>query len=737
MKFEITQRLIENDSSIPILSSIGKQTKGKSFFLSKFLQDNLIPNKHGQFVDKGTNEVFSRLYQNFLLFDVEGFENQKSPIQRDIFSFASILSISDIILLHISQEDMQNQRFISSFSYICFQALRIQKNYRKDLPEIILLIRDPTWDFARIETFQKYQELFAEFNNAINREISQYNQEFVKVFIDLTKNSINEEAKLHQELRSMQGRGSITFPINRFEVIFSVKLGIGMEYVYKELVNLGDNAVDFIDSNYRDLYDHIINISNEKRTFYLNRFNPIFQKLFDIESEFVLRIQRKQLSEAIKELSKDKIVLNIYHDVKGDILLQRDNLDGYLTILKKYQSISTKLEPLDKFISNGINKNKDKKKLKLEHKTKFQKILIGEFKDDQSDMRAQIISYMRYLSAKTFCEVLSLVAVLPDSVSYQTLNCIMDSPQDLIAHQLKQLEKSIDIFKCSCYYDNEYLEVLKDIFPMRFFIFEQLYLCYEKIIIDSLDQDYLCEKILNHIIQSFKKKDYIHNLNQFLNLVSEFVTCNINEIIEFIHDLKNLHKILLVTKKKEYLLFPERFQFEYAERKMILYSFTLLERLIPSATSLIIGIGSSLLRTGLIRSAAGAIAATASTAWIPIVGWTIFGVTVAGSIGWGLYSYFKGDDEATCKYEFNVPRNKKIYNVFINKKLTNGTLPLDREEKAEMKYKYTATLRHPRNAKNSASFLVQFTIILIDEDVQLDELFAATFREIDEAYQTN
>ena len=127
MKFEITQRLIENDGSIPILSSIGKQTREKSFFLSKFLNDNLIPNKHGQFVDQGTNGVFSKLYNKFLLFDVEGFENQGTQIQRDIFSFASILSISDIILLHISQVNMQNNRFISSFSYICFQALRIQK----------------------------------------------------------------------------------------------------------------------------------------------------------------------------------------------------------------------------------------------------------------------------------------------------------------------------------------------------------------------------------------------------------------------------------------------------------------------------------------------------------------------------------------------------------------------------------------------------------------------------------
>ena len=286
------------------------------------------------------------------------------------------------------------------------------------MPEIILLIRDPRWDIQKFETFQKYQELVADFNNAINRKISQYNQEFIKVFIDLTNNSINEEAKLHQELRSMQGRDSITITINRFEVIFNVKPEIGMEYKYKELINLVDNTVEFIDSNYRDLYDHIINISNEKRTFYLNRFNPIFQKLFDIESEFVLRIQRKQLSEAIKELSKDKIVLNIYHDVKGDILLQRDNLDDYLAIFKKYRSISTKLEPLDKDISNGINKNKDKKKLKLEYKTRFQKILIEEFKDDESEMRFQIISYIRYLSAKTFCEGLSLLSILPDSVSY-------------------------------------------------------------------------------------------------------------------------------------------------------------------------------------------------------------------------------------------------------------------------------------------------------------------------------
>ena len=80
-----------------------------------------------------------------MLLDMEGFETQSDDVERDVFNFCSIQTLSDIILLHVTQDDLENQTFLETFSFAFWQSSRTTKKYRDSLPEIILLIRDPRW----------------------------------------------------------------------------------------------------------------------------------------------------------------------------------------------------------------------------------------------------------------------------------------------------------------------------------------------------------------------------------------------------------------------------------------------------------------------------------------------------------------------------------------------------------------------------------------------------------------
>ena len=102
----------------PIISSMGKQSCGKSQLLGKLFQDESIPNKLNKLVTQGTHYLFSKSFNDYLLIDSEGLENEGAQNERDFFNMSTVLSISDIVLLHITQNDLENQIFQQTFSYL-------------------------------------------------------------------------------------------------------------------------------------------------------------------------------------------------------------------------------------------------------------------------------------------------------------------------------------------------------------------------------------------------------------------------------------------------------------------------------------------------------------------------------------------------------------------------------------------------------------------------------------------
>ena len=116
-KLRYQEILNEINPNLPIIASIGKQSQGKSFFLGRLFKTDII-NKHNQYVQQGTKILYHKAFNNFVLLDMEGIESNLGNSERDTLNFSLNFAISDIILLHISQETLENSEFKMKFGYI-------------------------------------------------------------------------------------------------------------------------------------------------------------------------------------------------------------------------------------------------------------------------------------------------------------------------------------------------------------------------------------------------------------------------------------------------------------------------------------------------------------------------------------------------------------------------------------------------------------------------------------------
>ena len=77
--------------------------------MGRLFNDSTIPNKHGQLVG------------------MEGLEGNQGSIERDIFNFTTTFALTDIILLHITQADLENAVFLDNFAYTFLQIINFIK----------------------------------------------------------------------------------------------------------------------------------------------------------------------------------------------------------------------------------------------------------------------------------------------------------------------------------------------------------------------------------------------------------------------------------------------------------------------------------------------------------------------------------------------------------------------------------------------------------------------------------
>ena len=223
-------------------------------------------------------------------------------------------------------------------------------------------------------------------------------------------------------------------------------------------------------------------------------------------------------------------------------------------------------------------------------------------------LKEKLIKYLKYLSAKCFCDNLSLIPLKPDYVCYQTLQTIFKFNEfEFNEHQLKIVKQTKELFECLSYYDDEFISILKVCFSSNFQIFYSLFTIYEQIIQESLEDELEFSIVIDEMIANVNNTDYINYVIKFLKNFEDIVTVPLESVVEFVNHLKNIQKKLLLNKKRDYMVIPEKFEFIHKEKTEKIYSFSILECLLPSLNGLLIGIVTSLVRSILIKAAVAAI----------------------------------------------------------------------------------------------------------------------------------
>ena len=129
---------------------LASRVSGKSYFLNRVFDQSILT-KDSKTLSRGTIFLNYSQLPEFHLLDMEGLDSSKGDLYRDVFNFFSIMTISDVVLLHISHHDLEDIKFIKEFGFMLYQAFSSSKStcflFRLDLPKFYFWLRthDGIW----------------------------------------------------------------------------------------------------------------------------------------------------------------------------------------------------------------------------------------------------------------------------------------------------------------------------------------------------------------------------------------------------------------------------------------------------------------------------------------------------------------------------------------------------------------------------------------------------------------
>ncbi|OMJ79349.1 hypothetical protein SteCoe_20642 [Stentor coeruleus] len=727
-----------------IVVSTGKQSRGKSTFLQNLFQDFTIPSKSYQNISRGTVGFTVKQYENLVLVDMEGLESFNSDPRRDIFNLCSTFTIADIVLLHISHDDLENRDFINSFAFRFLQSAKTCLKYKEKLPQIILLIRDPRWVNKNKETSNDYDNLVENFRGNVNDAIIRMFMRFSDLFRDeALNNSVSEEEKkenINAVNMMNNGLSMCYFLISCYYcVYFNIDIETQKTHYY-ELKHLVGQPSYFEDSNFPSLFNIITETCYKKKQIQGLCDHKNYQPLFGIDSELVYSIQR--ILDYSSEVCLSHIIEHIHIDVAHNIFFKYFDENLVLRTVEYFNKLRRGIEKISEEIIEAGSKCTNELsilKIRNKHQDKIGRLLEKETKD--RELMIDIISYFKYLSALSFANCFSLVKGVKNSYSFQTLESIfMFGTKDITSHQISKMKDSITRFRCLFYFDDEFEEILKILMKDYFKLNESIFSLYKTIIENTLQEDYRYYDVLSKQVSLYQQADYISNIEKMLEPLSPYLSgIHLPETQDFIEKLKDLHSVILLEKGKDLIIHAgKNIRFKELTETATLYSFTVIERLIPSFSGLIIGVISTATRTVIPNAVAATISTAASTAfWIPVIGWGIFGVTAVTSVGWILYSMLKKNDSKKISIKHQIPNEHYIIDLIILKDCSNGVLSHEFYEFKKQKFNYEVTISNDRCSRNSAFLKVKCILVISDGSAGLTELSERTKREYEAKYQSN
>lgn len=553
-KEKIDEMLRKNDCKLPIVASIGKQSKGKSYFMGKLFGGD-IPNKHNQFVEKGTDVFYIKTCKNFLLLDMEGLEGKEGTTERDMLNFAITYALSSIFILHISQEDLENSVFIESFSYYFWHASKLSLKFNPAKPKILLMIRDPRISEEKKETVLFYNRAVEKFEKKINEKILGY----IKTFHDNTLNALSspdtkklETAVINQGvLHLLDEQKTRKFKIKKYFCIYYIEsFKKGPKY-YEMNKNFEITKMDFeIISNL------IYEICSQYRPACMSPFfDP--KNYFDVSYGISRRIHEKNSYE----ITRESMVECIYLEVNYNSFSHFRDFFGYLRFMESFYEIFIPIAKINSSLTVNVNENTSQNKI-IEIRGLFKsdmgKIINGAF--GYYEYAEYANKYIKYLTVFKFCKMFGIDPKHPNQSLYASVDSILSrNVRENTIAQVAKIWKEKKEYECFAYFDDEFRNMVSVLMKFRFKLYESLFEIYKEKIKKSLKTT-PSELITRFDIVVCEK--YEEPISQLLLLTGQ--SKNFSQIETYLNDLRDLQKLLIIQDIEKYysglknsIIYPE------------------------------------------------------------------------------------------------------------------------------------------------------------------------------------
>lgn len=575
----------------PIISSIGKQSRGKSSFLGYFFDDPSIPNKCNQNIIKGTDVAHCSIYKTFALLDIEGIESLENSRQRDILNFCTAIAVSDMILLNISQSDMENPRFITDFAFTYFQSTKISSKYKLEAPSIVLLIRDPRWKMQKEENSKSYELLVKGFQHKVNDIIQEYSSQTIDMYEEIVQNASGQEKEncltLLREADDMSKR--IVFTIETYTCVYFHVDFKNSEVKYFDTID-GETSEkqqsqffslrNFIERNiekYQKSYEDLI----------LSKTMPIL----DESNDMTLILNSIVLRSILMKL-RGKVVLGIYWDVKYDILLRSANPDQFFRIIEKYFIVKASVDKICSKVNrnfNGTISYEMIEECRKEHEISLGGLYEKEKEKIDTEIMMIAIEYAKYLSAEQYVSTFAISPSDKCSFVFQCLNLAVYFPSEHSQNlkNIKDLETNMKKFSCLCYADLEFKYMVHSFMSLKFLLYPSLFDIFSRIIENSLSHELIYKEAGDNMIPELRKENPLASVQLLLSVYNPYFIYDSIELEEFINTFIDFHDCLLQKKISTSPSIPRNiYSFTFSSKSVFVQDQAIINGLLPNTYKL-------------------------------------------------------------------------------------------------------------------------------------------------------
>ena len=325
--------------------------------------------------------------------------------------------------------------------------------------------------------------------------------------------------------------------------------------------------------------------------------------------------------------------------------------------------------------------------IQVETKTKFEKIIE---KNQLTPYLDKCFRYFQAVLAQRFNKIFSLTHENKDSILHATLFAILNVDNtEIIENHFEKIDFQIKLFKSLCFFDNNFEEILKITFHQEFKFFD----CFIRIIKSNIEtlkkSNYYSKDLLNLECEIMHMENLDTNVKTLFQPFKKYLVITENEFDEILEQIVKISKlkIVQVINDGSITIVQENQDLAIIKLEEWIKSDSIIYSLFPGLTGLLYGIITFSIRLSLIAAAettAIAVGAAASTAWIPIAGWVIFGVTTTISLIWLGYTIYQALKPIELKTEYKAPAGFIIKDAGYTSKVHNGILKIDGYNKNEL-----------------------------------------------------